>query len=90
MAFDLGINTGEAELAGINARDYIKLNNKAFIPIETTLIGVSTFKDAWESAASRYNLEINKGNLPDVIAPAEARKLYKASDFRSPMQALFK
>ncbi len=79
MAFDLNIPSTSVESMGFNPRDVIISQDKVWLPIETTLIGSAEFNDAWETAAKRYHLEINKGNFPDLIPMNEARKVYRPS-----------
>lgn len=81
MAFDLGITSSSIELLGFNTNDVIVSQDKVWLPIETTLLGSSNFSDAWENAVKRYHLEINKGNFPDLVTMADARKVYRPSVF---------
>ncbi|MEP7322246.1 MAG: tetratricopeptide repeat protein [Saprospiraceae bacterium] len=79
MAFDLSISPSQIEESGYNQRDVIISEGKVWLPVETTLIGVAPFKDAWETAAKRYNLEINQGHNPELITMSESRKIYRPS-----------
>ena len=79
MAFDLNINPSQVEVLGFNNRDVIIYNGKTWLPVETTLLGVASFKEAWESAASRYLLELNQGHFPELVTMAEARQAYRPS-----------
>ena len=81
MAFDLNIPVNSVESMGFNPRDVIISQDKVWLPIETTLIGSAEFHDAWENAAKRYHLEINKGNFPDLIPMYEARRIYRPSQY---------
>lgn len=81
MAFDLNIAPSQIEESGFAQRDVIISEGKVWLPVETTLIGVAPFKDAWESAAKRYLLEINQSHNPELITLSEARKVYRPSIF---------
>ncbi|MEP7268562.1 MAG: tetratricopeptide repeat protein [Saprospiraceae bacterium] len=81
LAFDLNIHPADIDLLGFSARDLIVSQGKVWVPVETTLLGTNSFSDAWQSAAKRYNLEINKGNYPDLVPMADARKAYRPSQY---------
>ena len=81
MAIDLKMNPEDAKTLGYNPKDIIEYQGKAWLPIETTLIGSAPFSQAWEKAAARYYQEISKGQFPDVVTMQDARKVYRPSSF---------
>jgi len=81
MAIDLKMNPEDAKSLGYNPKDIIEYQGKAWLPIETTLIGSAPFAQAWEKAATRYYQEISKGQFPDIVTLQDARKVYRPSSF---------
>lgn len=81
MAIDLKLNPEDAKILGYNPKDIIEYQGKAWLPLETTLIGSAPFSQAWEKAATRYYQEISKGQFPDIVPLQEARKVYRSSSF---------
>ncbi|MDZ4706817.1 MAG: tetratricopeptide repeat protein [Saprospiraceae bacterium] len=81
MAIDLKMNPEDAKILGYNPKDIIEYQGKAWLPIETTLIGSAPFSQAWEKAATRYYQEISKGQFPDIVTLQDARKVYRPSSF---------
>lgn len=81
MAIDLKMTPEDAAILGYNPKDIIEYQGKAWLPIETTLIGSAPFSQAWEKAATRYYQEISKGQFPDIVSLQDARKIYRPSSF---------
>lgn len=81
MAIDLKLNPEDAKILGYSPKDIIEYQGKAWLPIETTLIGSAPFSQAWEKAAARYYQEISRGQFPDIVALQDARKVYRASSY---------
>lgn len=81
MAIDLKMTPEDAKILGYNPKDIIDYQGKAWLPIETTLIGSAPFSQAWEKAAARYYQEIAKGQFPDIVPLQDARKVYRPSSY---------
>lgn len=81
MAFDLGIRPERLSELGLMPHEVIIYNQSVWIPVETTLLSQAGFITAWDKAAQRYYLEVAKGNNPELITLADARKVYQPSNF---------
>ncbi|KAA3599287.1 MAG: tetratricopeptide repeat protein [Calditrichaeota bacterium] len=61
---------------GVKEDMVIKRFGKIWIPIETTLLGKSTFYEAWSKGIQRYKETIENGEIPEIIEIANAAKIY--------------
>lgn len=84
MAFDLGTKPERLSELGLLPQEVIVYDQSVWIPIETTLLGQAGFITAWDKAAQRYYLEIAKGNHPELVTLADARKVYQPASFTPP------
>lgn len=90
MAFDTGLTPDDISFMGLEQWRFITYENRAFLPIETTLLGRGSFMQAWENAALRWQQEREAGNMPQIVPIEQAHRVYAPSefvpvDFRSPI-----
>lgn len=84
MAFDLGTKPERVNELGLLPQEVIVYDQSVWIPIETTLLGQAGFISAWDKGAQRYYLEIAKGNQPELVTLADARKVYHPANYTPP------
>ncbi|MBX2815480.1 MAG: hypothetical protein KTR24_05775, partial [Saprospiraceae bacterium] len=77
MAFNSQLTSADALSMGLTEDDMILRNDEVWIPIETTLLGTGTFKQAWQEGISRYNVERRRGNFPELIPFRETHRVYR-------------
>lgn len=80
-AFDCGIKPGEMADYGLLPNDVIVMNERVWIPIEATKIGVAGFFPAWKAASDRYYRELEAGHFPELIPFGEAWNIYKPASY---------
>ena len=77
-------NTGIYEKNGMrisnNEKDYIKHNNKLWIPVETTQLQKSNFIQAWQSAVSEFAKAVNEEQKITIVDIHKAWKKYPVFD----------
>lgn len=78
LMFDSGINASEIINYGLKKEDFIELNGRLYIPLETTLIKVS-FLDSWKQGLNLYRSNYNKGL--NIIFTDKGWEIYKPPTF---------
>ncbi len=86
MAFDLGIDEGEARRTFANPDDLIYHEGSAWVPVETTLQGDS-FLQAWATGARQYR-EAERTGSAAFLPVREAWQVYEPTGFESQALAL--
>ena len=81
LVFNPSISLDDIIDAGLDPNHFISANNKLWIPLETTLLGKSSFTESWNTAVEFYELKLDEGLFPDLIEFAEAHKLYPPASF---------
>lgn len=81
MAFDTQLRPDQLVENGLSSMDVIVVQDKVWIPIETTFIGKQDFLAAWQVASRRYYDELTKGNFPELVSFADAHNVYVPSDY---------
>lgn len=76
MMFDSGVPVDEIEGQPFNSSEYVILNNKVWIPVETTMYG-HTFSAAWRNGAEEYHRMKEQGYINEIDV-AVAKLEYKA------------
>jgi tetratricopeptide (TPR) repeat protein/DNA-binding beta-propeller fold protein YncE len=81
LVIDTKMNPNEVMESGIDLSQFIYRNDKYWVPIETTLIGKSSFTQSWINAAKRYNMLISKETYPDLVEFSAAHKLFPPATY---------
>jgi len=81
MAFDTQLRPDQIVENGLSSMEVIIVQDKVWIPIESTFIGKQDFLAAWKVAAKRYYDELTKGNFPELVSFADAHNVYVPSDY---------
>ena len=81
-AFDCGIRPVDMADYGLLANEVIVMNDRVWIPVEATKIGVAGFFAAWKAAADRYYRELEAGHFPELIPFGDAWSIYKPASYQ--------
>ncbi len=81
LVFDSKYTKEEATESGIELNHFIFMNDKYWIPVETTQLGKSSFSECWLNAIHYYDKMLDQGIFPDLIEFADAHKLYPPANF---------
>jgi len=81
-AFDCGIKPSDMADNGLLPNEVIVMNDRVWIPVEATKIGVAGFFPAWKAAADRYYRELEAGHFPELIPFGEAWNIYKPASYQ--------
>ncbi len=79
-AFELEIKPDDLANYGIAPNEVIIKENKAWIPVETTLFGKTDFLEAWKAGAARYYETLQQGQFPELIRMTDAHNKYLPAD----------
>ncbi len=81
-AFDCGIKPAEMIDFGLLPNEVVVMNDRVWIPVEATKIGVAGFFAAWKAGADRYYRELEAGHFPELIPFSDAWNIYKPSSYQ--------
>ena len=82
VMFDSGIKPDEVKNTFLDENEVVVLNNKVWIPDESTLVG-KPFFSAWKQGALKYN-EMKAENYVNEISVKEASAKYIAGSHVTP------
>ncbi|MCX8084851.1 MAG: tetratricopeptide repeat protein [Calditerrivibrio sp.] len=78
LMFDSGIRSTEVSYFGLKGDDFVDIDGRLFLPIESTLIN-SSFYDAWRQGLNLYKKNYNKGLT--VTLTEKGWEIYKPPTF---------
>ena len=81
LVFDTGMNLEGIMESGIEPSHFIYLNNKYWVPLETTQLGKGSLSESWLYAIRYYENILDQGTYPDLIEFSEAHKMYPPAPF---------
>lgn len=87
LVFDSKMSFDEVMESGIEPSHFIFMNDKYWIPLETTQLGKGSFPDSWLYAIRYYENMLDQGSFPDLIEFADASLLYPPAMFSESIES---